>query len=283
MTYRCCSFGCRPDFGPGIGVPLFVVMSARVRRLVRMVCVVGCVVVGGAACGASKYSTGVGQSAAGADIAVSTTALADDAVAISAATAGSAASAAPVAGGVGVSTSTMPVDNAAVESTSPTLSPLTEATVVPVVPVAPLLTPVGAPPDDGSVDPVVVLGTIEIPKIGISESLYEGIRLTTFDRGPGHWPGTAMPGQFGNAVVGGHRTSHTRPFRHLDALVPGDEVVFTTADGRFVYRVVSTEVVTPDVTRVVNQNPGFTATLFACHPLGSTRERIVVHLILSTP
>ena len=261
---------------PRIGVPLIVVTSARVPRLVRMVCVVACIVVGGAACGASKNSTGVGQSAEVPHIAVSTTAFADAAPATSAAT---TASASPVDGSVGVSTSTMPVDNAAVESTLPTLSPLTDAPVVPVA----LLTPVGAPPEDGSVDPVVVLGTIEIPRIGISESLYEGIRLTTFDRGPGHWPGTAMPGQFGNAVVGGHRTSHTRPFRHLDALVPGDEVVFTTADGRFVYRVVSTEVVTPDVTRVVNQNPGFTATLFACHPLGSTRERIVVHLILSTP
>ena len=147
---------------------------------------------------------------------------------------------------------------------------------------APLSTPIAAPPDDGSVEPVVVLGTIEISKIGVNEVLYEGIRLTTFDRGPGHWPGTAMPGQFGNVVVGGHRTSHTKPFRHLDALVPGDQVVFSTPDGRFVYRVESTEIVTPDVTRVVSQNPGFTATLFACNPPGSIRQRIVVHLILAT-
>ena len=147
--------------------------------------------------------------------------------------------------------------------------------------VGPLSTPVEAPVDQNADEPVIVLGTIEIPKIGVSEKLYEGIRLTTFDRGPGHWPGTAMPGQFGNAVVGGHRTSHTKPFRHLDDLGPGDEVIFTTDAGRFVYHVDSTEIITPDVTRVVNQNPGFTATLFACNPVGSTRQRIIVHLVLS--
>jgi sortase A len=171
-------------------------------------------------------------------------------------------------------------------------SPVTVASTVPssvvegsavaaVAPVAPVLpVPVPPPVDDEAPEPVVELGSIEIPSIGLSAVLYEGIRLTTFDRGPGHWPGTSMPGEFGNAVVGGHRTSGSRPFRHLDALVPGDAVVFTTAQGRFDYQVTSTEIVTPDSLRVVNQNPGFTATLFACNPVGSTRERIVVHLSL---
>jgi sortase A len=50
-----------------------------------------------------------------------------------------------------------------------------------------------------------------------------------------------------------------------------------------VYRVTSTEVVTPDAIRIIDQTAAFTATLFACHPVGSTRERIVVHLELSNP
>jgi sortase A len=146
-----------------------------------------------------------------------------------------------------------------------------------------LRTPIAAPVDENADEPVIELGTIEIPKLGVAATLYEGIRLPTFDRGPGHWPGTAMPGEFGNAVVGGHRTSKSKPFRHLDQLVPGDEVVFTTAAGTFVYRVTSTEIVDPYETRVVNQNPGFSATLFACHPVGSTKERIVIHLTLAVP
>jgi len=138
-----------------------------------------------------------------------------------------------------------------------------------------------APPDPRAPEPVVELGSIEIPRIGLDKSLFEGITLTTLDRGPGHWPGTALPGGVGNVVVGGHRTSKSRPFRNLQQLVPGDEVIFTTGAGRFVYRVVRTEIVTPDAIWIVNQTAEYTATLFACHPVGSTKERIVVFLELS--
>ena len=42
-----------------------------------------------------------------------------------------------------------------------------------------------------------------------------------------------------------------------------------------------TEIVAPDAMRIIDQTRAHTATLFACHPLGSTRERIVVHLALA--
>ena len=110
--------------------------------------------------------------------------------------------------------------------------------------------------------------------------MYEGIRLSTLDYGPGHWPGTAMPGDVGNVVVAGHRVSHNRDFRDLDQLQPGDEVIMSTMSGRHVYHVSSTEIVTPDAIWIVDQTHARTATLFACHPPGSVRERIVVHLDL---
>jgi sortase A len=126
------------------------------------------------------------------------------------------------------------------------------------------------------------LGTIEIPKIGVSKKILEGVSLNTLDIAPGHWPGTAMPGQPGNVVIAGHRVSHDHPFKQVDKLKPGDEVIMTTADGRFVYQVTSTEIVAPDAIWIINQTADATATLFACHPPGSTRQRIVVHLALST-
>lgn len=164
------------------------------------------------------------------------------------------------------------------EPVQTTVAPSSPAVVAPLV--QPLPVPVAPPTDNDADEAVVELGSIEIPSLGLLSTLYEGIRLPTFDRGPGHWPGTALPGEFGNAVIGGHRTSSTHPFRHLDDLVPGDPVIFTTLKGRFVYSVTSTEIVSPDNLGVVRQNPGFTATLFACNPVGSTRERIVVHLSL---
>jgi sortase A len=122
-----------------------------------------------------------------------------------------------------------------------------------------------------------MLGTIEIPKIGVVKDLYSGITMPTLDKGPGYWPGTALPGELGNTVVAGHRTSKDRPFERLDELVPGDEIIFTTGSGRHVYAVTSTEIVTPDALWIVDQTHDHRATLFACHPPGSVAYRIVVH------
>ena len=85
----------------------------------------------------------------------------------------------------------------------------------------------------------------------------------------------------GNVVVAGHRVSHDKPFRNLDKLVEGDDVFLTTSDGRFDYKVTGTEIVTPDALWIADQTPDYTATLFACNPPGSTKQRIVVHLALA--
>lgn len=146
----------------------------------------------------------------------------------------------------------------------------------------PLGVPVDPPPPRAK-EPYIELGYIAIPRLNLLTPLLEGITLNTLDIAPGHWPGTAMPGHRGNMVIAGHRTSHTRPFRHLDQLQPGDEMIVGAADGTYTYRVTSTEIVYPDAMWVVEQRDGYTATLFACHPVGSTRQRIIVHLELSGP
>jgi sortase A len=116
-----------------------------------------------------------------------------------------------------------------------------------------------------------------IPKIGVDMEMYEGVRLSTLDLGPGHWPGTAMPGQPGNVVVGGHRTSKHHVFRHIDELVAGDQIIFQDPDGaQHVYIVNRVEIVNPTDVWIINPTDTPTATLFACHPPGSTRQRIVV-------
>lgn len=136
--------------------------------------------------------------------------------------------------------------------------------------------PIEPPADEYAAEPTIVLGSIEIPKLGLSVPLNQGISLTTIDRGPSHWPGTAMPGQVGNVVVAGHRVTRTRPFRNIDQLVAGDEIIFTVEGVRSVYVVNGDEIVTPDAMRIVDPTPTPTATLFACHPPGSARYRYVV-------
>ena len=158
-----------------------------------------------------------------------------------------------------------------VPATSTTAAPTTSTIALPIP------SPV---PDPGTIEPEIQLASLELPAIGLSTTMFEGVTLSALDRGPGHWPGSALPGQVGNMVVAGHRMSHDHPFRDLDRLAPGDEMILTDAAGRHVYRVVSTEIVQPEALWILDQTTASTATLFACHPKGSTRQRIVVHLEL---
>jgi sortase A len=171
-------------------------------------------------------------------------------------------------------------------STGPSTSTSTSTTTTTTVFIEPqaivLPQPISPPLDINAIEPVVEVGSIEIPAIGVYTTMYEGIRLTTLDHGPGHWPGSAMPGKVGNTVVAGHRTSKHKVFRNIDQLVPGDEIIFDGVDGRHVYHVTSIEIVEPADTWIIDQTSASTATLFACHPPGSTRERIVVFAALAT-
>jgi sortase A len=173
-----------------------------------------------------------------------------------------------------------PTTTAAPSTTAaPTTEPVVPATTSAPTVVATLPTPL-PPPEPRAEEPYVELGRIQIPKIGVDTVLLQGITLTTLDLGPGHWPGTALPGQIGNSVIAGHRTSHNKVFRDVDQLVAGDEVIFATAEGTYTYVVRETTIVKPDAMYIIDQTWEPTATLFACHPPGSTRERIVVHLDL---
>ena len=140
--------------------------------------------------------------------------------------------------------------------------------------------PVDVPADPYAAEEVRVIGTIEVPKLGLRAPLQQGVTLRNIDLGPSHWPGTAMPGQPGNVVVMGHRVTKTRPFRYIDTLVPGDEVFFEVGGVRTRYVMTGHEIVTPDRVDIVRQTAEATATLFACHPPGSARYRYVVRLKL---
>lgn len=165
-----------------------------------------------------------------------------------------------------------------VATTTTTLAP---TTVPPVTAApAPASRPARVPSNPYANEPLLEIGTIEIPKIGLNHRIFRGISLRTIDHGPSHWPGTASPGQVGNAVFAGHRVTHSHPFRNIDQLAPGDEVIFNVDNVRSTYVVTGSEVVTPKALHIVDQTPTPTATLFACHPPGSARFRYVVHLSL---
>ncbi|MFM9037303.1 MAG: sortase [Actinomycetota bacterium] len=163
-------------------------------------------------------------------------------------------------------------------STSTTTSTTTTTVYVGPPTLAPgesLPVPENVPPEN-TVEPEVVIGAIVIPKIAVLQTIYRGVTIPTLDKGVGWWPGTAMPGNVGNVVLGGHRVSKKKPFRNLDQLQPGDEIYLSTEQGDYVYLVDRTLIVSPSDVWIIDQTNEATLTLFACHPPGSTRERIVV-------
>ncbi|SDE28840.1 class E sortase [Auraticoccus monumenti] len=131
------------------------------------------------------------------------------------------------------------------------------------------------------------LGGIEIPAIGLDVSYGEGVYEEALTRGPGHWPGTPMPGSLGNSVISGHRNTHTQPFKELDELSPGDEVVVDTGEKPTTFTVTETTIV-PEaeykefVLRQPEDPRARQVTLFACHPEGNPIFRIVVQAEVSS-
>ncbi len=157
----------------------------------------------------------------------------------------------------------------------PTTLPLPTTTV----PAGPQ--PAYIPRDPYAPEPVTEIGTIEIPALGLVHTAYQGVTLNNIDLGPSHWTGTAQPGEPGNTVFAGHRITNSHPFRDLDSLVEGDEVIFTVGGVRSVYRVTGSMVVSPADTWISDQTPDATGTLYACHPPGSVAYRYVVKLALA--
>ncbi len=120
------------------------------------------------------------------------------------------------------------------------------------------------------------IGRIEIPRIDVDLSVVEGTDGVTLQRGPGHYPGTDLPGEDGTVGIAGHRTTYGAPFRKIDALERGDRITVTMPYGRFDYEVERLAVVTPDRVDVVKDVGRPRLVLSACTPLFSSARRIIV-------
>jgi len=150
----------------------------------------------------------------------------------------------------------------------------------------------------------VPLGTgiavLFIPRLGPHYHfvIVEGTGFSDLQRGPGHYPGTALPGQVGNFAVAGHRTTYQHPFKDIANLRRGDYIVLETKQHWFTYRIEDIpgtnapwkEIVQPTAVQVAypvpdQPDPGKTPTLkvltfTSCHPEYSARERYVIHALL---
>jgi sortase A len=192
---------------------------------------------------------------------------------------------------------------------APAATPPTTARPADEAPATPSTGPPIGPPTEPASAPAVgrPVAVLHIPRLGRgwSRVVVEGTAAEQLAEGPGHYPGTALPGQPGNVAVAGHRVGRGSPFLQLDELRPGDPIVLETAADWVVYRVLGNrstgdlgadptgipgqEIVPPADVDVVSPTPGGPPdgpasgaylTLTTCHPEYSARERLVVHAVL---
>jgi sortase A len=129
----------------------------------------------------------------------------------------------------------------------------------------------GAPPEGAPI------GDIRIPAIGINQMFVEGTNTGDLRKGPGHYSGTPLPGEAGNAAIAGHRTTYGHPFYNLDSVKKGDPIVVTTLQGIFVYDAFDSRVVSPNDTSVISNVVANWLTLTTCNPRFSASTRMIVH------
>ncbi|MGA3095904.1 MAG: class D sortase [Bryobacteraceae bacterium] len=121
-----------------------------------------------------------------------------------------------------------------------------------------------------------LVGRIEIPRLGVSAVVVEGVDKTTLRRAVGHIPGTALPGEPGNAGLAGHRDTFFRPLKDLRIK---DQIRLSTLKGNFDYEVESLRVVAPDNVGVLASSGENVLTLVTCYPfyyVGPAPKRWIV-------
>ena len=121
-----------------------------------------------------------------------------------------------------------------------------------------------------------LIGRIEITRVGLSAVVVEGTDNATLRRAAGHIQGTAVPGHPGNIGIAAHRDTFFRPLRNVRL---NDTVTLTTLRAEYIYRVVSTRVVSPNEVSVLNPGKQETLTLVSCYPfyfVGPAPNRFIV-------
>ncbi len=148
----------------------------------------------------------------------------------------------------------------------------------------------------GPVVPVFAPGTafarIYLPTLGAKQTyvVVEGVTKADLKKGPGHIPGTGYPGQLGNTVISGHRTTYGAPFNRIDELAAGDAIVVETGTAFLTYKVERLTVVKPTRVDVTYPVPGkkdavptqSLLTLTTCHPKYSAKSRLIVRAVLDS-
>jgi sortase A len=128
-----------------------------------------------------------------------------------------------------------------------------------------------------------LIGTLEIPRLGLSTVIVEGDDDSALDMAVGHLPDTPLPWDDGNSAMAAHRDTYFRPLKDI---VPGDVIRVEAPRGTFEYLVKDTRIVNPDDVWVLDDTGRPTLTLITCYPffyIGNAPHRFIVRAERSWP
>ena len=132
--------------------------------------------------------------------------------------------------------------------------------------------------------------TLSVPKLKIYQAKVK-VDSENMDQALALFPGTALPGEEGNAFITGHSVlpqffnpqDYKKIFSTLPQLEEGDEVLVNIAGVEYRFLVESKKVVNPDdVSALQPPAPGKYLTLMTCVPPGTSLKRLVVICKLTT-
>jgi sortase A len=93
-------------------------------------------------------------------------------------------------------------------------------------------------PIGGVIKPGAPVALLSIPAVHLRNVVVvEGTNSAELEAGPGHFPATPLPGQAGDSLLLGRRSTFGGPFGSLSKLSPGSLIHVATGQGSFTYTV----------------------------------------------
>ena len=149
-----------------------------------------------------------------------------------------------------------------------------------------------ASPDSSSFSEKVEPNTLWLPSLNIQapikyvEEASDDAFQEALRAGVVHFPGTALPGQFGNVYIFGHSSDNLwakGDYKTVFAFLPNikldERIDISDAEGnKFVYKVIETRIISPKDTQFLDQGnyKKKRLTLQTSYPLGTALESFIV-------
>jgi sortase A len=127
--------------------------------------------------------------------------------------------------------------------------------------------------------PGQAIGRIVIPRLHLDMVVVNGTDESDLEKGPGHYLGSAMPGQGELVYIAGHRTTYLAPFSQIDQLRKGDPVTLEMPYATVIYRVSGYRIVPANDLSVLRWRGHEVLELQACHPRFSATHRYIAYAL----